>query len=342
MTAQQKDLAGGQAPFFSIVIPVLDGGSAFRLCLSAISASSFRDWELIVVDDGSVDGSAEEAQGVASRVLVTTGREGPAAARNLGARQAKGDYLVFIDADCTVYPETLALAAARLQEDPTITALFGSYDDCPAASGTVSAFKNLQHHHVHQSGEEEAETFWAGCGAIRRADFLQLGGFDAEQFARPSIEDIELGIRLRSMGGRIVLAKEVQVTHHKRWTLGSLLRTDLFDRGIPWVMLLSRSRRSMRVLNLSWRGRSSVLLGLLILLGTVGAMGDPGLWLPTGLLLLVLMLLNRSFLGLLFARGGLSFLAPGILLLWIYQLNCALALVLGKLSFWRESWSNRT
>ena len=58
----------------------------------------------------------------------------------------------------------------------------------------VSQYRNLLHHFVHQHGHAEASTFWAGCGAIRRAAFDAVGGFDAARFPRPSIEDIELGL----------------------------------------------------------------------------------------------------------------------------------------------------
>jgi len=78
---------------------------------------------------------------------------------------------------------------------------------------------------------------WAGCGAVRRAAFVEVGGFQ-EGYLRPSIEDIELGYRLSESGGRIRLAAEVQVRHLKRWTLASIVRTDVWRRGVPWTELL--------------------------------------------------------------------------------------------------------
>ena len=102
-----------------------------------------------------------------------------------------------------------------------------------------------------------AETFWAGCGAVRRLEFTDVGGFDTVRFPRPQIEDIELGYRLRDRGGRIVLDPLIQGTHLKRWTLGGMLRTDLLDRGIPWMLLLLERRgRTAQALN---AGRSEQL-----------------------------------------------------------------------------------
>jgi glycosyltransferase involved in cell wall biosynthesis len=327
------------APFFSVVIPVLNGGAAFRTCLSALDSSSFQDWELIVVDDGSTDGSDRVALAVADRVLSTSGFEGPAAARNLGSEDATGEYLFFIDADCSVHSDTLAIAAEKFRADPNLEALFGSYDDRPTAPGIVARFKNLQHHHVHQSGEKNADTFWAGCGSIRRSRFLELKGFDAERFERPSIEDIELGYRIKAEKGRILLAKDVQVTHHKAWSLGGLIRTDLFDRGIPWVVLLSQNRGSNSALNLSRRGRLSVILGSMTAVGLVLSAFDSQIFPLVVATAVGFVLLNLSFYRLLLAKGGLKLLISGMALHWVYQIVCVLAFVLGKIQHWRAGSS---
>ena len=113
---------------------------------------------------------------------------------------------------------------ARFEADPGLAGLFGSYDDEPAAPGLVSRFRNLLHHYVHQAGTfvddaRPAQTFWTGCGLIRRDVFLEAGGFDPQLYRRPAIEDIELGYRMTRAGHRIVLARDVQATHLKRWTL---------------------------------------------------------------------------------------------------------------------------
>jgi GT2 family glycosyltransferase len=131
-------------------------------------------------------------------------------ARNLGAKVAQGEYLCFIDADCEVHRETLSNIVTTFQEHPDIDALFGSYDDEPKATNFIAQYKNLFHHYVHQNGQEDASTFWAGCGAIKRSLFLELGGFDVNRYRRPSIEDIELGYRIKQTGSKIYLAKNVQ------------------------------------------------------------------------------------------------------------------------------------
>ncbi len=245
--------------FFSIIIPVYNGGYHFQHCLAALHLSHFTDWELIVVDDQATDDSANMAKIFGAKVIHTKQRLGPAAARNLGATVARGDYLFFTDADCALHPDTLSHIAYHLQTDPDLDALFGSYDDAPGANNFIAQYKNLFHHYVHQQARTEASTFWTGCGAIKRTRFLALRGFDIQRYRRPAIEDIDLGYRLKQAGGKIRLAKEVQVKHLKAWTLFSLLKSDIFDRGIPWTKLLLSRRVFTNDLNLQTHNRVSVV-----------------------------------------------------------------------------------
>ena len=241
----------------SVIIPVHDGGDNLRLCLEALADSTRPPDEVIVVDDASTDGSGDLAQKHGARVLRLPGPpRGAALPRNRGATIASESVLVFVDADVAVRPEALALAEQTLSLHDDVAALFGSYDASPRAQGLVSRYKNLLHHYVHQHGRREASTFWTGCGAMRREVFDAVGGFD-EGFR--VLEDIELGTRLRRAGYRIWLCPEVQVTHLKRWTLASMLRSDIFDRAIPWSRLVLQNPQLPAELNLDFRSRWSAL-----------------------------------------------------------------------------------
>jgi GT2 family glycosyltransferase len=236
-------------PQLTVVIPVYNGGSQLARCLDALLASDCTDYEIVVVDDGSTDDCASEARARGVSVLRLASRSGPAAARNLGATHARREIILFVDADVIVRRDTLGRVAARFEIE-NISAVFGSYDDAPEALSFVSQYKNLLHHFVHQQSSTDAATFWAGCGAIRRKAFETVGGFDESRYRRPSIEDIELGHRLRRKGFEIVLDKELQVKHLKRWTFRSLLRTDIFNRALPWSRLLLEHGPIINDLNL--------------------------------------------------------------------------------------------
>lgn len=323
------------APFFSIVIPVYNGGEQFRQCLAAISQSIFADWELIVVDDGSTDGSTGLAAQVGATVLHTQGRLGPAAARNLGASAARGPYLYFIDADCQLHPDTLVRIARYFEADPELEALFGSYDDAPAAANAVAQYKNLFHHYVHQTSHDSAATFWTGCGAIKRTEFLKLGGFDVQRYRRPSVEDIDLGYRLKRAGGRIRLAKDVQIKHLKVWTLPSLLKSDIFDRGIPWTELMLRNKVFLGDLNLQTHNRVSVVVLYGLLLSVLTGLVRQQALLVSLMLAVLLVWLNVRLYTFFYQKRGLFFLIRVIPLHWLYYFYNALSFVAGLGLYWQ-------
>jgi GT2 family glycosyltransferase len=237
------------APRIGVIVPATDGPPTLARCVEAIRNSSDPPEEVIVVTEPA--------------------GAGPAAARNAGAKRATGDILVFVDADIIVHRDALGRIRETFGRDPSLNALFGSYDDEPGAIGAVSGFRNLLHHHVHQQAGGPAETFWAGLGAIRRQAFFEVGGFDQSRFSQASIEDVELGMRLVANGARIRLDPEIQGTHLKRWTLLGMLHTDFARRGVPWVALLLRSRTVPRHLNLGWTHRLSAVASLLALFAVV-------------------------------------------------------------------------
>ena len=179
----------------SVVIPVFNGGSELQECLDAIAASSHPVHECILVDDASTDGETRRiAELHDATVIYLKEQQGPASARNKGVEKASGDLVFFVDADVVVHPDALAKAVKVFGTEPETVAVFGSYDDEPGHRSFLSQYRNLFHHWVHQTGQDEASTFWTGCGVIRREIFMEMKGF-RENYERPSIEDIELGSR---------------------------------------------------------------------------------------------------------------------------------------------------
>jgi len=154
-----------------------------------------------------------------------------------------------------------------LQAEKDLAGVFGAYDLYPAEQNFMSQYKNLSHAYVHEVGNPIASTFWAGLGVLRADVFRTLGGFD-ERFGRPSIEDIELGYRLAAAGYSVRLDVRFRGRHLKRWTLGNILATDVWARGVPWTQLIYRSHRLANDLNTSVGLRLSALLSV-ALLGTL-------------------------------------------------------------------------
>jgi glycosyltransferase involved in cell wall biosynthesis len=329
-------------PSLSVVVPVRNGGRDFGHCLQRLRGSNMGNFELIVVDDGSTDDSAARALDAGATLLRLPFPRGPAAARNVGAQAASSGLIFFLDADVAVHRETLMRALVRFERDPLLSALFGSYDDSPAAPGLVSQYRNLLHHFVHQQGVfhdgvRRAHTFWTGCGAIRRSVFLEYGGFDPRLYPRPAIEDIELGYRLTRAGHRIILARDVQATHMKRWTLPEMLRTDIFRRGVPWMLLIKRSGTIETDLNVKLDQKACVALtGLAILAAALGVLA-PWAWAVSGVALILIVLLNLGFFAFLARRKGLVFAAGALPLHLVYYCCCGLSVVIAEsLWLWRS------
>jgi len=320
----------------SVVVPVANGGDDFVRCLDALRASpAVPPWELIVVDDGSTDGSVERARAAGARVVATSRlRSGPAVARNVGAAVAKGRFLLFIDADVLVTPRTIGQVAEVFRREPSLAALFGSYDRLPLAPNFISQYRNLLHHYVHQTSRGAATTFWAGCGAVRREVFSRLDGFDTS-YRRPSIEDIEFGYRMTRAGYAVRLCHEIQVTHLKRWTPLSVLRTDIRDRGIPWTQLLLRERVFTADLNLQSRNRVSVVCTYLLGGALLGIVLWPMLAVVALLLAAALVGLNARLYAFFARERGVAFALGAIPWHWLFYSYNGLTFALGVLAYLR-------
>jgi cellulose synthase/poly-beta-1,6-N-acetylglucosamine synthase-like glycosyltransferase len=281
------------------------------------------------VNDASTDDSIKFAEEFGVRVIHAPVRTGPANARNLGSMAATGDILVFLDADVRIHDDTIPRIRQRFEADPDLTAVFGSYDTNPAVLGLVSEYRNLLHSFVHHTSKRNASTFWSGCGAIRREIFLANGGFDVSFIV---VEDIELGMRLVRQQLRVVLDPLIQVQHLKRWTLSTMVTTDIRDRGIPWAKLILSSHRMPNDLNLRWSNRFSVGLALLLALslGMFAATALAGklaefMW--PGLLALLVVFsaiaaINMPFYRFLADRRSFKFASASMVLHLLYLFCC--------------------
>ncbi len=261
----------------SVVVPVRNDPKHLETCLHALAQTSFDRYEVVVVDDASTDNTADVAKQFGARVVSLDEQSGPARARNRGVEEAVGEFVFFIDADVCVKPDTIKKVIETFRSESTVAAVFGSYDRSPEKQNLISQYKNLLHHFVHQHGNRDASTFWSGCGAIRRSLFLEVNGYDTS-FARPCIEDIELGARLRKAGHRIVLNPDIQAKHLKHWTFWGWIKTDVFDRAIPWTQLILKEKSLPNDLNLKTSQRlCGVFSCLLVVLFLIGAWFEPWL-----------------------------------------------------------------
>ncbi|GAB4385663.1 glycosyltransferase family 2 protein [Albidovulum sp.] len=310
----------------SVIVPAYAAAHLLPRVLAPLMAMQARGEvaEVIVVDDVSPDDTAAVAAELGARVIVMERNGGPGAARNRAAAEAAGDILWFVDSDVIAWEDGAAKVAAAFA-DPAVAAVFGSYDSAPDGRHWFSRYKNLMHRFYHQKANPDARTFWAGLGAVRKEVFLRVGGFDTETYRVPSIEDIELGYRIRRAGGRIAVDPTLLGKHLKVWTPRSAIHTDIFRRALPWSRLMIAREGMHDDLNTSRGERAKALLAGLLLLSLAALPFAPGLW-PASLALLALAAFaNRAFLRFMHAHGGPGFALLSFLWHQVYYVYSAAA-----------------
>lgn len=319
-----------QTPLISVIIPVYNSASTLRQCLEALLQSPYQDMEVIVVDDGSTDQSLSVAKSFPCQVIASEANRGPAAARNLGASVSKAAWLFFLDADILVEPETITQVAQTFHERPEISAFFCSYQKGTIPTNFFSVYKNYVHYYTHQISSEDATTFCSGYGGIKREVFLAIGGFD-EHYR--NLEDIEMGYRLHQAGHRILLRKDIQLTHCKHYSLKGLITSDLFQRAIPWTKIMLDKRIYRADLNTRVNNVLSVPVAFLILFVL------PFIFINATFLLLFIGLwiafctLNIDFYRLVFRERGVWFTAKTILMNWFTYIYSGIGLLMGVMAF---------
>jgi len=320
----------------SIIIPAHKLDDHLRTCLHAIEKDrAINRIELVIVLDGITDTHAffDVFSFSNIRIISLDENYGPAYARNEGAKKASRELLFFLDSDVEVHEDTIDKVITFFDTHPKVDALIGSYDDQPKVKALVSSFRNLLHHHTHQQASDAATTFWGACGAIRRKAFQDIGGFDTS-YPKPSIEDIELGYRLIKKGYQIVLKKDIQIKHLKRWTLSNMIYTDIFRRAKPWTkLLLSNPQIEQHDLSTKRSQRWASVLVLLFLISLTISLWVPELLIVSILSLVLVCKINYRFYSFLSNRFSYFKFLLVIALHGVYYLSAMTGLLLGFLEY---------
>jgi glycosyltransferase involved in cell wall biosynthesis len=255
----------------SVIIPVHNEAKTLGRCLGALAAQTGApdDLDIIVVDDASRDGTAEVAQAYGVRVVALPVQQGPAVARNAGAAEARGEVLLFIDADCEAAPDWCQemlrpLAAAD------IGGAYGAYRSRQTGWVARLAQAEFEERYARLARRESIDFFATHAAAIRRTAFLQMGGFRSDLRGN---EDVELAFRLSQGGYRLAFAPRAVVYHEHPTALRSYLRTKV-SRGY-WRTLAYAAHPAKAVadaytppwlkLQVAGMAAAAVMLGLSVL-----------------------------------------------------------------------------
>ena len=225
-------------PLVSVIIPTYNEEKDIKACLDSIEKQTYNNIEAIIVDDGSTDKTREIVKKYRQTRLIRQEHQGPGAARNLGAHEAKGEILVLIDADMVLFPDYVEKLIQPIIEN--------------TALGTIESIQ----YNIHDTRMQECwgsvvrTTQLEGINSatvrgIARKDFLALGGFDKQYgYADDRTFFLKYGIRF-------LILKDVKCYHktpstfkgvykHSRW-IGASLRKSIFKykaarRFAPFVL----------------------------------------------------------------------------------------------------------
>jgi len=231
--AQEDPPSGPQRVLSSIIIPVFNNLSLTRQCLESIGENTDVPHEIIVVDNGSSDGTRDyllqlEAEGWV-RVIYNRTNLGFARASNQGAQAAQGDLLVFLNNDTIVQPRWLEEMAACARQDENIAAVGAKLlypDDTIQHAGVAFNDQKLVHHiyqhydkdHPAVNKERAFQAVTAACMLIKKDLFFAAGAFDESY--RNGYEDVDLCFTLREQGYKVVYNPRAVVYHLESKTPG--------------------------------------------------------------------------------------------------------------------------
>jgi glycosyltransferase involved in cell wall biosynthesis len=268
-------------PLVSIIIPNYNYADSLAVCLRAALNQTYPRTEVIVVDDASTDDSVAVAEALGVRVIRLATNGGCARSRNVGAAQARGDILFFVDSDLAMEPDAVAAAVAILRARPDVGAVCGLQDPEPLLHDTpVARYRGVQYHYWSASGEGEVTVLFPAMLAIPRRVFDEIGPFNEDL---KQTEEVDYAYRL-SRRYRILLSREVRGRHDHDHALVPLLRK-LFHRARLRIPLYLRARRFAKGFETAARAWAS-----LAALAAVPALALPILFGPAWLVVSVALL----------------------------------------------------
>jgi glycosyltransferase involved in cell wall biosynthesis len=225
--AVAERMAGASAVRFSVVVPTFNRCASLAKTLDSLFRQDYGDVEIIVVNDGSTDGTHEYLQRLSSErkiVYVAQPNRGPAAARNAGIRKATGAYIACTDDDCIV-PRNWLRSWADTFARTGVDVIGGAVVNGVANNIYSELSQDITNHFVRYLGaDNRSSAFLTSNNVAYRADALQrVGGFD-ERFRRAGGEERALHERILSLGGATVFRPEVVIEHYHRLTARGFFR----------------------------------------------------------------------------------------------------------------------
>lgn len=318
-------------PRISVIVPAKDAEETLPACLRALAQQTLSpgEYEVIVVDDGSSDRTAEVAERQQVHCVRQSNR-GPAAARNAGAAVAEGALLVFTDADCEAAPDFLERLTGVF-EDQGIAGAMGAYRSRQREKVARFVQQEFEHKQARMARNERIDTVHTYAAAYRRSVFCDNGGFD-ERYPIPSNEDQEFSYRLASRGQRMVFVPLGVVSHRHDKNVAEHVKRKYYLGFWKAYTLLKHPKHLMG----DTHTPGAQLIQIALVYPTLGlgllALVVPGLAPVAGLLVLAFLLTGIPFsLQVLRRDPAILWMVPGML--FLRAASQATGLLIGFVAF---------
>lgn len=318
-------------PYISIIVPVYNSRNSIEKCLKAIRQSTYKDYELIVIDDGSSDGTSLIAGNYADNVIRHGRNLGSGCARNSGVNAANGKIIVNIDSDVIIGDDALDKINDYFIKNEEVDALTGMLSQEHPHPNFFSQYKNLYMNYIFGRLPERVTFLYGSICAIRR------------QAIRPWSAvikygvDTALGQELISCGRQIAFLKDLKVVHLKKYNLFSFLKND-FSISFHWAKIFIQhrgwkqlGRNSVGFAHSPKEQLFSIIIAFIIILEIIAPAGRLRI-LPLAPLILLWVFINLAFFRFLARSKGLLFAAAGIFINFIDNIIMGSGIISGSIS----------
>lgn len=230
--------------FISVVIPCHNSEDTLDECLKAVFTSEYRNFEVVVVDDASSDRSREIMKRYPCRIIGLDEQVGVSRARNLGVDNSRGEVVLFIDSDCLLQRNSLAMVNKSFEDGAEV--LGGSYTPIPGDSENFFSIFQSVFVNYHET-QEDPDYIAAHCLAMEKKAFQEIGGFIEDSYIgfEAGVEDVELSHRLLKEGYRLRMNPGLLVKHIFNFTLWGSLR-NAYKKSRLWTMYSLRNKNLLR------------------------------------------------------------------------------------------------
>lgn len=302
---------------FSVIVPTYNSEKTIRKCMSSIFGSTFRDFEVIVVDDCSTDSTKNIVSKFRCRFFSLKNNSGPAFARNFGAKKARGKILFFVDSDIILKNDALEMTDEFYRKNKEAVCVIGMYAKEPANKRWIHYYQAFWKYYTWTPSPKYFSFFIASCGTIKRKTFLELNGFNTK-YKGADVEDYEFGYRVNK-AHKIFLNPGMQGYHHFPY-LKSVVK-NYFKRSVQWFQLFIKRKKFDTGVASASNGLSFILSSVSsLLLILLAATLNPAFFYLFIAFFIVFLSFHRRFYSMALSEKGFPFMVYCILVSYMVSL----------------------